>query len=137
MADEGNNRIQKFDTRGSFLTKWGREGNGPGQFKAPWGVTCDALGNVYVVDQGNHRIQKFDGNGTFLCAWGNRGKTEGQLNFPSGVAVDKEGAVYVVDSGNHRVIKYIPTDEELNRGRAERERAQEVTELSDPAQCRH
>lgn len=132
VADEGNNRIQKFDTRGSFLTKWGREGSGPGQFKAPWGVTCDALGNVYVVDQGNHRIQKFDGNGTFLCAWGNRGKTEGQLNFPSGVAVDKEGAVYVVDSGNHRVIKYVPTDEELDRGKAERERAQAVSEYPIP-----
>ena len=110
---------------------------GPGQFKAPWGVTCDALGNVYVVDQGNHRIQKFDGNGTFLCAWGNRGKTEGQLNFPSGVAVDKEGAVYVVDSGNHRVIKYVPTDEELNRGKEERERAQVVDQLSDSAQRSH
>ena len=70
VTDEGNNRIQKFDSRGSFLTKWGREGSGPGQFKAPWGVACDALGNVYVVDQGNHRIQKFDANGAFLCAWG-------------------------------------------------------------------
>ncbi len=115
VADEGNHRIQKFDARGSFLTKWGREGNGPGQFKSPWGVACDALGNVYVVDQSNHRIQKFDGNGTFLCAWGNRGLTEGQLNFPSGMAIDKEGHVYIVDSGNNRVIKYLATEEELNR----------------------
>ncbi len=115
VADEGNNRVQKFDSRGSFLTKWGKEGSGPGQFKAPWGVACDALGNVYVVDQGNHRVQKFDGNGTFICAWGNRGITEGQLNFPSGIAVDKEGNVYVVDSGNNRVIKYVPTEEELQK----------------------
>lgn len=115
VADEGNHRIQKFDARGSFLTKWGREGSGPGQFKSPWGVACDALGHVYVVDQSNHRIQKFDGNGTFLCAWGNRGLTEAQLNFPSGLAIDKEGHVYVVDSGNNRVIKYVPTEEELNR----------------------
>ena len=50
VADESNNRIQKFDARGSFLTKWGREGGGPGQFKSPWGIACDALGNVYVVD---------------------------------------------------------------------------------------
>ena len=71
----------------------------------------------YVVDSGNHRIQKFDGNGTFLCSFGNRGKTEGQLNFPSGIAVDKEGAVIVVDSGNNRVVKYVPTEEEINRGK--------------------
>jgi len=117
VADESNNRIQKFDARGSFLTKWGREGHGPGQFKSPWGIACDALGNVYVVDNGNHRVQKFDGNGTFLCSFGNRGKTEGQLNFPSGIAVDKEGAVIVVDSGNSRVVKYVPTEEEINRGK--------------------
>ena len=124
VADEGNNRVQKFDARGSFLTKWGREGAGPGQFKAPWGIACDALGNVYVVDTGNHRIQKFDGNGTFLCAWGNRGKAEGQLNFPYGIAVDKEGCVYVVDSGNNRVLKYVPTDEEINRGKEEKPKLQ-------------
>ncbi|MBP0129640.1 MAG: SMP-30/gluconolactonase/LRE family protein, partial [Nitrospira sp.] len=117
VADESNNRIQKFDARGSFLAKWGREGAGPGQFKSPWGIACDALGNVYVVDTGNHRIQKFDGNGTFLCAWGNRGRAEGQLNYPYGIAVDKEGAVYVVDSGNGRVLKYVPTEEELDRGK--------------------
>ena len=117
VADESNNRIQKFDARGSFLTKWGRDGQGPGQFKSPWGIACDALGNVYVVDSGNHRIQKFDGNGTFLCSFGNRGKTEGQVNFPYGIAVDKEGCVFVVDSGNHRVLKYVPTEEEMNRGK--------------------
>lgn len=117
VADESNNRIQKFDARGSFLTKWGREGHGPGQFKSPWGIACDVLGNVYVVDSGNHRIQKFDGNGTFLCSFGNRGKTEGQVNFPYGIAVDKEGCVFVVDSGNHRVLKYVPTEEEMNRGK--------------------
>ncbi|MBM4126998.1 MAG: 6-bladed beta-propeller [Nitrospira sp.] len=119
VADESNNRIQKFDPRGSFLTKWGREGSGPGQFKSPWGIACDALGNVYVVDSGNHRVQKFDGNGTFLCAFGNRGKTDAQVNFPYGIAVDKQGCVFVVDSGNGRVLKYVPTEEEQNRGKQE------------------
>jgi DNA-binding beta-propeller fold protein YncE len=33
--------------------------------------------------------------------------------------VDKEGCVYVVDSGNNRVLKYVPTEEELNRGKKE------------------
>jgi DNA-binding beta-propeller fold protein YncE len=132
VADEGNHRIQKFDARGSFLTKWGREGGGPGQFKSPWGIACDALGNVYVVDSGNHRIQKFDSNGTFLCSFGNRGKTEGQMNFPYGIAVDGEGCVYVVDSGNHRVLKYVPTEEELNRGKAEQAKGSEAGTVQPP-----
>jgi len=132
VADESNNRVQKFDARGSFLTKWGRDGSGPGQFKSPWGIACDALGNVYVVDSGNHRVQKFDGNGTFLCSFGNRGKSEGQLNFPYGVAVDKEGAVFVVDSGNNRVLKYIPTEEEANRGKQEPAQALEPGAIQPP-----
>jgi tripartite motif-containing protein 71 len=132
VADESNHRIQKFDIRGSFLTKWGREGSGPGQFKSPWGIACDALGNVYVVDSGNHRIQKFDGNGTFLCSFGNRGKTEGQLNFPYGIAVDKEGCVFVVDSGNHRVLKYVPTEEEMNRGKEQPTEAGEAGSVQPP-----
>jgi len=132
VADESNNRVQKFDARGSFLTKWGREGAGPGQFKSPWGLACDALGNVYVVDTGNHRIQKFDGNGTFLCSWGNRGRTEGQLNFPYGIAVDKEGCVYVVDSGNNRILKYMPTEEEMNRGKEDGSKSQELSTTPPP-----
>ncbi|MFB3070564.1 MAG: hypothetical protein ACE1ZK_00705, partial [Nitrospirales bacterium] len=131
IADEGNHRIQKFDPRGNFLAKWGREGNGLGQFKSPWGVACDPLGNVYVVDSGNHRIQKFDSNGTYLCSWGNRGLTEAQVNYPSGIAVDKEGYVFVVDSGNHRVIKFVPTEEELARGREKAEKAEKDQESTD------
>ena len=132
VADEGNNRVQKFDARGSFLTKWGREGAGPGQFKTPWGIACDALGNVYVVDTGNHRIQKFDGNGTFLCAWGNRGKSEGQLNFPYGIAVDKEGACLCGRQRQQPRLKYVPTDEEINRGKDEKPKPQATTDALRP-----
>src|SRR5207302_10032068 len=110
VTDEINNRVQKFDSRGNFLAKWGKEGNGPGQFNGPWGIAVDALGNVYVVDTNNHRIQKFTSNGAFICAWGNRGNTIGQLNFPYGVVVDREGFVYVVDSGNARVVKFAPAE---------------------------
>ena len=79
----------------------------------------------YVVDSNNHRIQKFDGNGTFICSWGNRGVTEGQFNFPYGIAVDKEGCVYIVDSGNNRIVKYVPTEEEIQRTQQAKTKQQE------------
>ena len=121
VADESNNRIQKFDARGSFLDEVGAGRRADPDSSSRRGASrATRLGNVYVVDSGNHRIQKFDGNGTFLCSFGNRGKTEGQVNFPYGIAVDKEGCVYVVDSGNHRVLKYVPTEEEMNRGKDDR-----------------
>ena len=46
--------------------------------------------------------------------------------------MDKEGAVYVVDSGNHRVIKYVATEEELNRGKDEKQQAQEPSKYPAP-----
>ena len=35
VADQGNNRIQKFTSEGVFVSKWGTEGTGDGQFIQP------------------------------------------------------------------------------------------------------
>jgi DNA-binding beta-propeller fold protein YncE len=60
VSDSGNSRIQKFDKNGNFVTKWGSQGNGPGQFRASDGIAIDSsTGKVYVVDSENHRIQVF------------------------------------------------------------------------------
>ena len=70
---EENDNIQKFDSNGTFITKWGSEGTGDGQFDSPHGIALDSSGNVYVVDYYNNRIQKFDSNGTFITRWGSEG----------------------------------------------------------------
>jgi tripartite motif-containing protein 71 len=59
VADLGNHRIQKFDSEGTFMAKWGSRGEGDGEFRGPSGVAVDSSNNVYVSDQGNNRIQKF------------------------------------------------------------------------------
>ena len=53
-------RIQRFSDKGAFLSSFGEEGTGPGQFYAPHGLAIDSHGCLYVVDAFNHRIQKFD-----------------------------------------------------------------------------
>ena len=59
VTDYDNNRIQKFDSNGNFITKWGEEGSKNGQFDGPNGIAIGSTGYVYVSDQGNARIQVF------------------------------------------------------------------------------
>jgi len=61
VADSGedtdNHRIQKFDSNGNFILKFGTFGSDIGQFSFPRDVAVDSSGNIYVADSTNHRIQ--------------------------------------------------------------------------------
>jgi DNA-binding beta-propeller fold protein YncE len=59
VTDTGNQRVQKFDREGNFITQWGGFGNGDGQFNFPYGIAVDARGSVFVVDSSNTRVQQF------------------------------------------------------------------------------
>jgi streptogramin lyase len=106
VAEEGNNRIQKFDNNGNFITKWGSWGTGDGQFHGPKGIAVSSDGSVYVADAWNDRIQKFDSNGNFITKWGSEGNGDGQFNLPIDVAVSPYGFVYVADQNNNRIQKF-------------------------------
>ncbi len=113
VVDSQNNRIQKFDSEGRFITVWGSAGEAPGQFGEPWGIAVDAEDNVYVADTWNHRIQKFTDGGTLITQWGTFQDVGGELLEPQGtfygprdIAIDAEGNVYITDTGNKRVQKF-------------------------------
>jgi hypothetical protein len=57
-----NNRVQKFNNHGIFITKWGSPGSGDGQFQFPSHVAVDRSGHVYVTDSGSHTVQVFFGS---------------------------------------------------------------------------
>ncbi len=42
VAEDGNHRIQKFDSNGNFIGMWGREGSGRGKFYFPEDVAVNA-----------------------------------------------------------------------------------------------
>ena len=102
--------VQAADTD-TFVTKWGTEGSGDGQFYNPFGIAVDSSGDIYVAESQdiggqNHRIQKFSSDGTFLLKWGSKGSSDGQFDYPEGVAVDSSGNVYVTDANNRRIQKF-------------------------------
>jgi tripartite motif-containing protein 71 len=93
LGDSSNNRIEKFDSSGTFDRAWGQGVNQTtggnlctaasgntcqaggttalgGEMNTPAGVAVSAAGNVYVADALNSRIQVFDTSGTWQRAWG-------------------------------------------------------------------
>ena len=65
VIDEDNFRIQKFTDTGVFITKWGNQGSGDGQFSYPMGIAIDNSGNIYVIDF-DARVQKFTSAASLL-----------------------------------------------------------------------
>ena len=63
---KGESRVLKFDPQGNYITTWGGEGSGPGQFSVPHSIIADAKGLLYVADRSNQRIQVFDPDGKYL-----------------------------------------------------------------------
>jgi len=103
VADTYNNRIQVFNSNGTFLRSWGQKGTGQGQLLLPYDVAVDQQGNVYVADTYNFRIQKFDTSGRVVLQWGRKGAGISEFAFLSGVAVGPEGSVYTTDAKMNRI----------------------------------
>jgi sugar lactone lactonase YvrE len=97
VADSGNARVQKFDSNGNFIMKWGSEGTSNGHFDYLSGLAIDSDNNVYVSDEGLKNIQKFDSNGNFIMKWGSAGDEEDELDHIHYIDVDSSGNIYVAD----------------------------------------
>jgi DNA-binding beta-propeller fold protein YncE len=107
VAEFGQNqRIQKLDADGKYVTCWGSAGSGPGQFARVRALALGPDGNLYAADACNHRIQVFTRDGQLVRIWGTPGTEPGQLSYPYDLAFGKNGELYVVEFGNHRVQKF-------------------------------
>ena len=83
---------------------------------APFGMSTDSAGNIYVADANNSTIRKITPAGvtsTLAGLAGHDGSADGvgdkaRFFFPKGVAVDSLGNVYVVDSNNYTIRMVTP-----------------------------
>ena len=95
-----NDAVFKYSPEGRYLNKFGGDGDGAGQFRAPQTIAVDGQGRVYVSDIKG--IQVFDGNGRYL-----------KVFKPEGLAFDMEindkNEMFV--AARSKVLKYSLTDE--------------------------
>src|SRR5215813_5440972 len=95
VADSGNDRIEKFSPKGTFVMSIAATD--------PNGIAIDSAGNIYVAEIGSkHRVQKFGPNGTFITKWAPG------FYGPRKIAIGHDDSVYVVDSGRNRIVKSNP-----------------------------
>jgi len=123
IADRDNNRIRKVTPAGVISTVAGSSAGGFGgdggaatsaKLAAPFGVTVDAAGNLFIADRDNGRVRKVNPDGfiTTLAGGGTTSSlgdggpaTSALLSGPRGVATDSAGNVYISDTFNNRIRK--------------------------------
>jgi sugar lactone lactonase YvrE/plastocyanin len=90
----------------TYVTQFGSEGSGDGQFDHPGDVAIDPGGDLFVLDRGNDRVEVFSEAGEYLRQFGSAGSGNGQMSGPDGLAVNSEGDVWVLDTGNGRIEEF-------------------------------
>ena len=107
-ADEGNDRVQVFDSNGTFLRSFGRGGKNAGEFNHPDGLAIDRDGNIFIADRFHHRVQICSRKGTYLGSFGGNGNFDNQLSYPRGLSLDSTGNIIVADAGNKLIKIFTP-----------------------------
>jgi len=93
-----HHRVQVFSCDdGSFVSKFGEQGDQPGQFQTPEGIAIDHdHDRILITDRGNDRVQSWSlSEQSFLSCIGQYGSRDLKFDNPQGIAIDKQ---------HHRII---------------------------------
>jgi hypothetical protein len=58
--------IYKFDSRGRFLKKFGRKGQGPGEVQGIWDLLLDKNDRILISDPNSNKVVEFDTEGSLV-----------------------------------------------------------------------
>jgi YD repeat-containing protein len=114
VVDQGNNRVEEFNSSFAFVRAFGKKGTEPGEFQSPVSVAISPNQAVWVGDYGNNRVDEFTELGAFIGSFGTVGEGVGQFKGPYGIAFS-EGNAYVVDQGNNRVEEFSLSGEYIRK----------------------
>jgi streptogramin lyase len=95
-----------------FVSAWGSQGAGPGEFNEPRDIAVDGEGRLYVADTGNRRVQVFESGGQFIASWEGG---EGEFVEPLALVVDSQGDLYVLDSQPGWIYRFAADGSPLGR----------------------
>lgn len=120
IADTGNHRIRKVDSKTGLITTIAGGGTILGDSPSPTdvkllfpeGVTVDSIGNILIADTFNRRIRKIDAKtgAISIIAGGGFGfdgdgdpAIEASFRLPVGIAVDGQDNIFIADALNNRI----------------------------------
>jgi DNA-binding beta-propeller fold protein YncE/DNA-directed RNA polymerase subunit RPC12/RpoP len=72
-----SNAVFKFSPEGKFITRFGDDGDQPGQFRAAQAIAVDGHGLVYVSDVKG--VQVFDNSGRYVAVFKPQGTASGMI----------------------------------------------------------
>jgi len=125
FADANNNRIREIRKSTGIITTYAGNGTaafsgdgGPAtaaEINAPYGVTLDKAGNMYIADQDNNRIRMINvsthiittvaGNGTAGYSGDGGAATAAEVYNPTDVSIGPGGNLLIADTYNQVVRK--------------------------------
>ena len=103
VSDSAQGCVKVFNKEGQFQYKFGKKGEGDGEFIHPHLLSVTQSKHLLVCDLGNHRIQVFELTGKFVGKFGTKGSELGEFSWPFSVAVLSNDHIVVSDLGNHRI----------------------------------
>ncbi|MEH7414367.1 6-bladed beta-propeller [Neobacillus drentensis] len=111
VTDTSHKQVQAFDTSGTPIFKFGKEGTDKGQFEFPYGITGDKAGNIYVADLYNAKISIFTSKGKFIKYFEVANKVD-ELKGPGGLRI-YNNTLYVTDIPKNKVMVFDLTGKKL------------------------
>ena len=117
VTDQKNGRIQKFNSRGKYITKVnGNRDTHSLELGQPVGIGIHPHTKmIYVTDIKYHRVQILDPDLNYSGSFGSKGKGNGLFDQPKDVAFDSAGDVYIADNKNHRIQVFTKTGQYLRK----------------------
>ncbi len=103
ISDLNNKNIQKFDSDGNFLLRFGEAS----RINGALGLAVDKYDNVYLISSENYYVLKYDSDGNFITTFGNLGFGDGPLFYHiNDIDIDDDANIYLIDNSNYSILKF-------------------------------